>query len=240
MRALLPLLCVTLLLPSCKSRRAAAPQPVDAALALTFEAELQKSVRQLSSKPGAAALASADSKALFSYFTGHRGGGHTFPAVYLDPAKRRLTVTGPSVREVYPVAAIGGALAHYRELLVAKGYEIDGVAKQVHPTLEIDGKTMVVLDPAELFADNTQALAPFTPEQKRFLHSEVGGWQAFAYLAGVAPSPRDHPLIVSLGWAESAHFRVLAKDQALRFDLSALDAAFAAYRSLVARRAARP
>ncbi|MFC1655055.1 hypothetical protein ACFL2F_04545 [Myxococcota bacterium] len=202
----------------------------------SFFEQQKASIASMSKEPWYQHLESVDAHDLFSYLSGFYKGGHSFPAIYLDPASREFWVTGRDFRQRYSKDELEKALESYLSLLVAKGYPIPNQDSPQRPHVWINGKKMVLVSAQELFPDSSAAKSHFSEEQWRVLYSELCGWTGFTYLSGIGSKTRDYPLIVGLGFQETARLRVLEKQSAVEFTLDKVDEAFAAYRKLVKAR----
>lgn len=221
--------------PREKPETAVEPQPA------SFIGQQKLSMKTLAEQPWFGVLESVDAHDLFSYLSGSfRGGGHSFPVLYFDPAAQAFWVKGPNVATRFHASALDEALEAYAQVLADKGYDMPGQAGLERPTVMVDGKEMVVVSTAEFFPSNAQAQAHFSAEQWDVLYSELGGWQGFTYLSGLAKHSREYPLVVGVGWEHSARLRVLGVDTAEAFEFDQLEQAFAAYRKLASRRIREP
>ena len=200
-----------------------------------FEQE-EATIAGMSKQPWYHVLESVDAHDLFSYLSGYYQGGHSFPAIYLDPGKKEFRVTGPDFQQSYPGDQLDQALESYFALLVAKGYPIPDHDPPERPHVWINGKKMVLVTAQELFPDSSVAQSKFSKEQWQVLYSKLGGWTGFTYLSGIGSKTRDYPLIVGLGYQDTARLRVLEKQFGAEFKFDKVDEAFAAYRKLVEKR----
>lgn len=220
---------------------AATPSASAAVQPATFIGQQQLSMAQMAKQPWFGVLESVDAHDLFSYLSGSfLGGGHAFPVLYFDPAAREFWVKGPNVATKFGANSLDEALGAYTRLLVDKGYDMPNQVSPKRPTVAIDGKEMVVVSTAELFPSNEAAKSHFSSEQWQVLYSKLGGWQGFTYLSGLGDQSRDYPLLVGLGWQDTARLRVLGPQTAEAFEFDSVEQAFDAYRKLVSTRIAEP
>ena len=200
-----------------------------------FEQE-EASIAAMSKQPWYHILESVDAHDLFSYLSGFYRGGHSFPAIYLDPAKREFRVTGPDFQQSYPEDQLDKALESYFALLVANEYPIPNHDPPERPHVWINGKKMVLVTAQELFPDSSVAQSKFPKEQWQVLYSKLCGWAGFTYLSGIGSKTRDYPLIVGLGYQDTARLRVLEKQFGAEYKFDKVDEAFTAYRKLAKKR----
>jgi hypothetical protein len=200
-----------------------------------FEQE-EASIAGMSKKPWYNILESVDAHDLFSYLSGYYQGGHSFPAILLDPGKREFWVTGPDFQQKYSEDQLDKALESYFALLVSKGYPIPDHDPPERPHVWINGKKMVLVSAQGLFPDSSVAKSKFPKEQWQVLYSKLCGWAGFTYLSGIGGKTRDYPLMVGLGYQDTARLRVLEKQFGAEFKFDKVEEAFAAYRKLVKKR----
>jgi hypothetical protein len=203
---------------------------------LSFEAGLQKGLENLAATEGYEALQTIDALNLFSYLSGYYKGGHNFPALFYDPQNNTFTVTSSYIQKTFLFHQFENALSLYKEVLIEKGYEIDGVVKDNTIYIEVDGEEMVILNLAELFPNTKETKSFFTDHQYDFIYKKLGGWQGFSYLSGVGETDRDFPLMVGVGYMDTARLRVLGKGMAHAFKFDELDRAFNTYRTYIEQR----
>ena len=206
---------------------------------LSFKEEEESALKGLAARPGYAILQSIPTKNLFSYVSGYYSGGHHFPALYCDVSKKTFTVTHTRFQQTYDAQEIDKALATYRTLLINTGYEVGGAAKDTKNYVWVNGRKMVYMDLADLFPDPGDVKSHFASEQYDYIYSKLDGWRAFTYLSGLGGnSVRDSPLMVGLGYRDTARIRVLGRQVAEEFRFADLDTAFKRYREYVQKRLA--
>jgi hypothetical protein len=206
---------------------------------LTFMEEEQESVKFLLDKPGSDVLQSIPALELFSYVSGYYPGGHSFPVIFYDPSSKRFVVSSSQFQLAYTTDKLEQAFKMYTTAVLNKGYKISDSTEVVdnRTRVSIDGEEKVVVALNEIFPDPSKTKTHFSEEQYDFIYSKLDGWGAFSYLAGVSErSGRDYPLIVTLGYQESAHYRVLGKGMAEKFEITDLGSAFKRYKEYIERR----
>ena len=202
-----------------------------------FEHRILKDLGKLENKPNYEVMHSINAIDLFSYFSGYYGGSHAFPCIFYNPEKNKLTVSAFMYQEEFKISQFDQALDSYLTILKNKGYEIDGETVDNNKYVWVNGKKMVYLEKEEIFPDDQEVKSHFTNDQYHFLYNEVGGWQGFSYLSGFGDTQRDYPLMVGVGYKETARLRVLGKGFAYEFTFDQVDSAFVQYREQVNLRA---
>ena len=217
------------------------PPPPPPELATTFVGQERQSMTKLSEQPWFGVLESVDAHDLFSYLSGSFvGGGHAFPVLYFDPATQKFWVKGPRVEEIFDANALDEAFGVYTTLLVDKGYSMPDRKDRERPTVTVNGEKMMVVKTEDLFPSSEKAQSHFSGEQWQVLYSDLGGWQGFTYLSGVGTDSRDYPLLVGIGWLDTARLRVMGKETAEEFAFDSVEEAFEAYRKVVSQRVRKP
>lgn len=197
------------------------PPPVDHS---TFRADLEKALGTLREAPDYSLMGQIPAAKLFAYFSGHIPSSHPFPLIYLDSAAHRFTVFHQSYTSSFAADSAGMALDDFRAQLQAHGYPIEGAAKVEDGTLNI----------ADLFPDQEAAAKEFTPAQYAFLRDEVSPREAFAYLSGISNTGVAHPLMVGVGFEETARLWLMGPGLAEAWTFEQIDSAFTHYEEYVA------